>query len=703
MKIITPFSIQKILVFFCLFILGNTYSQVKSPSNKMLFDKAVNTENANPKNGYIRCATTEYEKFLQEKNPKRMSDAQFEAWVTPLVKHYKALRTSTTSKTVATIITIPVVVHVIHNGQAIGIAPNITDAQVQSQIEVLNQDFRKLAGSPGFNTNPIGADTQIEFALAQQDPTGNPTNGIDRVSFCQDSWSRTDIDATLKPATIWDPAQYMNMWSVQFSDNTLLGYAQFPDGSGSGLTDLNASGGNANSDGVVSNYTVFGSNDYNDGTFLLNPTFNKGRTMTHEVGHWLGLRHIWGDSACGTDYCADTPVHHKENYGCPQPIPLSCDPIPVPEMIQNYMDYTDDACMNIFTQNQKDRITAIINNSARRSSLKTSTKISAPALFANDAQIKLEASCATAVCGTVPNQTIQKVTIYNRGTSNLTSATINYTINGAGNTVYNWSGSLPIHKSATFNITINSASNGTISVSITKANGVTDQRASNNTASGTFIIPTAASNYTFTNYVFKLQQDYWGSETTWSLKNSSGTTIHSGGPYTDTYVNDATVSKVPALITENWTLDSNQCYTLTINDSAGDGICCGAGLGGSGDGYYDLKSTDGSTVVKSGASFSSFEKTTFSTNSLGNNEFETSEAIFLYPNPTKGTLNIQIPSNFGLPNSYSIYNILGQIISKKEVSKETDLTVNTSSLSNGIYFITVVKENEKKTLRFIKQ
>lgn len=556
-----------------------------------------------------------------------------------------------------------------------------------------------MSGTPGYNTNPVGADVQIEFALAKQDPNGNPTNGIDRVSLCQPSWSDIEMDSTVKPATIWDPTQYMNMWSVQFSDNTLLGYAQFPDASG--LLGLNTSGGSANTDGVVSNYTVFGSNTYNDGTFLLDATYNKGRTMSHEVGHFLGLRHIWGDGTgdeasnlpdcTASDFCADTPQVGWEHYTCGTFD--TCVSDPGNDMPENYMDYTNDACMNVFTQNQKDRMVVIMNNAARRSTLKTSTKNQPIALFADDAEVKLELSCDVGVCGALPNQAIQKITIYNRGTSYLTSAIINYNINGGSNIVYNWSGNLAINKSDTFQITINSASNGTINItSISSVNGGTDQRASNNTASGTFIIPTAASNYAFTNFVFRLQQDKWGSETTWDIKNSSGTVLYSGGPYIDK-------NSLPALITQNWILASNQCYTFTINDTAGDGICCGT----SGDGYYDIKTNSGAIVVTSGSSFISTESKTFTTNTLGTGTFETSSDIYLYPNPTKGTLNIRIPSDFGLPNNFTINNMMGQIVSRKKVSTESDLTINTSTLSNGIYLITVEKDGAKKTMQFIKE
>ena len=197
--------------------------------------------------------------------------------------------------------------------------------------------------------------------------------------------------------------------------------------------------------------------------------------------------------------------------------------------------------------------------------------------------------------------------------------------------------------------------------------------------------------YTYSNYTFRLQQDLWGSETTWSLKDGSGTILYSGGPYTDK-------KTLPAIITQNWSLANNQCYTFTINDGVGDGICCDGG-----NGYYDIKTNGDATIVKSGSTFTSREMTTFTTNTLGTDTFEALNAIYLYPNPTKDIININVPSDFGLPNNISINNNLGQIISRKEVSKESDLSINTSSLSKGVYFITVTKENQSKTLQFIKE
>lgn len=267
-----------------------------------------------------------------------------------------------------TVYRIPVVVHVVHNGQEIGTGPNISEAQVQSQIEVLNEDFRRKAGTNGDNSD--GVDTQIEFYLADRDPDGNllPEPGIHRFDGVFPVWPTgfaTTVDEILKPATFWDPDRYFNIWTVNFGGfvgRNLLGYAQFP--SGSGLPGLNEDGGLAETDGVVIGFQYFGSSE--KGSFPdLNETYSLGRTLTHETGHWLGLRHIWGDGDCSVDdFCDDTPLSDGANYTCEEH--LSCG---TRDMIENYMDYTEDRCMNLFTQDQKERMIQVLRNSPRRKTL----------------------------------------------------------------------------------------------------------------------------------------------------------------------------------------------------------------------------------------------------------------------------------------------------------------------------------------------
>ncbi|ALR31441.1 hypothetical protein ATE47_13345 [Chryseobacterium sp. IHB B 17019] len=625
--------------------------------------------------GFERCSSTEYEEFLRSAFPGRMSVDQFEAWLKPLVEKAKTNKSQN-----GNIITIPVVVHVIHGGQAYGTAPNIVDEQVMSQITVMNNDFRKLAGTPGFNSSAVGADTQIQFALAKVDPNGNPTNGIDRVKMCQSTFNRDAIEAFVKPETIWDPTQYMNMWSLSFAapDTGILGYAQFPDGSG--LQGLDPVGGPNFTDGVVATYKTFGSSDYGTG-FLLSAPYDKGRTMTHEVGHFLGLRHIWGDGACASDYCADTPTAHTKNFGCPAATP-SCDNPAVFEMVQNYMDYTDDTCMNIFTVDQTARLTAVMNNSPRRASLKTSTKDVAIQLFANDAEVKLERACGTPNCSTP--QALQ-VSLFNRGTSPLTSATINYSINGSSQS-YIWTGNLVQDKSQLINIpVVAGTAAGPVTVSIASANGGTDQRVSNNTATGSYVGTPANVE---TNVVFNLQLDYYGSEISWTLKNSTGTTVYSGNNYPDV-PSPTTTTPLPALITQNWTLNPNECYTFTINDSYGDGFSLYGG-------YYNVKSTSGTTLV-SGSSFTTTQSRLLKAQVLATGETVKEETFGIYPNPASDILNITKVSNKA---TFEIHNAVGQLVKGGVINNKQ---VRVADLVKGTYIITIKDNNISENIKFIKK
>jgi surface protein len=257
------------------------------------------------------------------------------------------------------VITIPVVVHVVYNTPA----QNISDAQIQSQIEVLNKDFRRL-NADADGTWPQADDMEIEFVLAQTDPNGNATNGITRTAttvttFDADDSMKFDVSGG-KDA--WPAEDYLNIWVSTLpttSSGTILGYAQFP-------------GGPPETDGVVVNYLVFGT----IGTAV--PPFNLGRTTTHEVGHYLNLRHTWGDGDCSVDdFVSDTPLSSGPNSTdspCTFPGPNSCiEPVnDQPDMFQNYMDYSTDPCKNLFTNGQKVRMRALFAPGGFRESLLSS-------------------------------------------------------------------------------------------------------------------------------------------------------------------------------------------------------------------------------------------------------------------------------------------------------------------------------------------
>jgi hypothetical protein len=240
------------------------------------------------------------------------------------------------------VVEIPVVVHVVYNTAQ----QNISDAQVQSQITVLNEDFN--------NTNADKTKVPAEFTDEQT------SVGIRfvldrtlRVNTRVKSWSTNDAVKNGKRggSDAVDPSQYLNMWACNLGQG-LLGYAQFP-------------GGDPATDGVVCLYSAFGSKAKAAGTYV--SAYDLGRTATHEVGHWLNLRHIWGDATCGNDGVTDTPTAHGANYGCPGTI-VGCTS-GQREMTMNYMDYTDDLCMYMFTNGQKTRIDAVFASGGARASM----------------------------------------------------------------------------------------------------------------------------------------------------------------------------------------------------------------------------------------------------------------------------------------------------------------------------------------------
>jgi hypothetical protein len=236
---------------------------------------------------------------------------------------------------------IPVVVNVLYRTAA----ENISDAQIQSQIDVMNEDYNAtnsdVTKTPSLFSGLV-ADVDVRFVLL----------AVNRKYSSKRSWNLNDDMKRTSKGGIdpTDPAHNLNMWTVNkmsSGGSTILGYAQFP-------------GGDPATDGVVIGYNFFGR------TGTVSAPFDKGRTATHEVGHWLNLRHIWGDATCGNDFVDDTPVHNTANYGCPAAGHKStCTGTPV-EMTMNYMDYTDDACMYMFSQGQKSRMLSIFTSGGAR-------------------------------------------------------------------------------------------------------------------------------------------------------------------------------------------------------------------------------------------------------------------------------------------------------------------------------------------------
>src|SRR5918995_7183953 len=242
------------------------------------------------------------------------------------------------------LITIPVVVHVVYKRAA----ENISKGQIRSQLKVLNRDFRGTNPDRSNVPDPwksLVGDAKIEFALAKKDPRGRPTDGITRTETENDAFSAAGDPVKKKSdggGAAWPTNRYLNIWVCNLADS-LLGYAQFP-------------GGPARTDGVVILYSAFGTRD------RAQAPFDRGRTTTHEVGHWLNLRHIWGDTLdCGGgDRCADTPNAKGPNYGKPTFPRVTCGNGPNGDMFMNYMDYVDDGAMYMFTAGQVTRMNATL-------------------------------------------------------------------------------------------------------------------------------------------------------------------------------------------------------------------------------------------------------------------------------------------------------------------------------------------------------
>ncbi|WP_298418202.1 M43 family zinc metalloprotease [uncultured Kordia sp.] len=428
------------------------------------------------------CSTMENLEYRKQLDP------QLEARMQQIEDYTRARAQQGNTESVSgNIITIPVVVHVLYTNAT----NNISVAQIQSQIDVINEDFRRT-NPDADNTWSQAADTEIQFCMATVDPNGNATTGITRKSVSRTDWGTNDDmkKASQGGVNPWDTSEYLNMWIVPqmtSGGRTILGYAQFP-------------GGAASTDGVVMAYNYFGR------VGNVSAPFDGGRTTTHEIGHYLNLRHIWGDANCGNDFVSDTPTHQTSNGGCPTG-QVSCGSV---DMVQNYMDYTNDSCMNLFTLGQKNRMRAVLDAGGVRRSLALSDK-----------------------CGSTPPPP-------------------------------------------------------------TCTDGIQNGDETGVDCGGSSCAP-CQSGCSDNEVTLTITFDNYPEETSWSLVTDGGTTVASDS-YSTSNADGSTITQTLCL--------PDDCYTFTINDAYGDGICCSFG-----NGSYTLTGPNGQ--IKSGGSFTSSEATDF--------------------------------------------------------------------------------------------
>ncbi len=579
------------------------------------------------------------------------------------------------------VVTIPVVVHVVYYNAT----QNISDAQIATQIQVLNDDFRRLNSDAG-NTpgvwQSIAADCEVQFCMAQQDPNGNATSGIVRRSTTVNGFSTNNnvkFNST-GGSDIWDRNKYLNIWVCNLSGG-LLGYAQFP-------------GGGASTDGVVCDYAYFGT--IGTATF----PFNLGRTATHEVGHWLNCYHIWGDdgtSCTGTDQVSDTPNQADENYGCPAFPTISCSNGPNGDMFMNYMDYTDDACMNLFTNGQKARMQALFAAGGFRNPLTTSIGCNPPGGGGCGTPSGLSATNITQTTVTLNWGAVSGATSYNLQLKVSTSGTWQ-TFTGLTGTSQGFTG---LTASTTYDYQVQAVCGGTTgnyssTASFTTLGGsCTDAYEANNTRNTAKVIPV---NTTFTAQIAtSTDKDWYRFSNTSATKNikidlttlpfdydlqlyrsSSSLAISQNGGTADEQIiyNTGTVSTsyYAYVYGYNGAYSSTSCYTLRVSLSASNWRTDG--------------STDGPTqeieipVVFEDAGFG------------------------MFPNPAANQLTVEVPMEAEGDVAVSIFDPAGKVALQEHSTLgkgNNQMTFDLNKLPNGVYFVQVRNGEIAKTRKLVIQ
>jgi Pregnancy-associated plasma protein-A/Secretion system C-terminal sorting domain len=684
------------------------------------------------------CGTMEYLQTQIQKDPSLVrnlekQESQVQSWIRD---NGANLRMS------GTVITVPVVVHVVYRTAV----QNISLAQVQSQIDVLNEDYggtnADISSVPAPWAGLAGA-TGIQFCLASRDPQGNPTTGINRVQTTVTSFTQNDnVKFTSSGgANAWDRNSYLNFWVCNLGGG-LLGYSQFP---GTGA---------ANTDGIVIGYSYFGR------TGTVSSPYNKGRTATHEVGHWFNLRHIWGDDggACtGSDQVADTPNQAGENYGCPNyPLTDACSAASPGVMFMNYMDYTDDACMYFFTAGQSTRMNAVLSGS--RASIATSQGCVPVILPTDDASVDAISSPSGTYC---TDQITPSFTLKNYGANSLTTVTINWQIDAGAVQTQAWTGTLASLASTTVTLPTQSVAGGnhTITIYTSSPNGNSDGQPSNDSKTNSFTIATTGQAVPF-SYNFAVAT--WP-PLGWTLNNPDNAftwehsaTVGNGGngavfvnnfDYTDRGQRDEFVlpsmnlaGAAAATLTFDlsYVLYSQTGYsdTLIIYGSTDCGVTWtqlykkfdqalttvtpyflqGAFTPSSANQWRNESVSINSMVGSSGAIIKFVNATDYENNLYIDNinittgtvaidDASLAAAVTAFPNPTTGAfkVNVNLPTSSDL--SMSVYNSLGQKVAAHSFASITNgsMEFDLTGQAQGVYFLRVEADGKMIVKKIVLQ
>ncbi|PCH98364.1 MAG: hypothetical protein COB85_01665 [Bacteroidetes bacterium] len=594
-----------------------------------------------------KCGTMRHLEMRLAQNPQlqtqmEVHETQMQSWI----------MNNPVQKKTGLVVTIPVVVHVVYNT----VGQNISDAQILSQIDVLNIDFRRLnedtTDTPDVFKG-IAADVGFEFCMAARDPNGNPTDGITRTFTSETSFSTNDdvkFDAS-GGKNSWNTADYLNIWVCNLSGG-VVGYAEFP------------FGGPSNTWGIVVTYWGFGT------VGNVTAPYDVGRTAVHEVGHCFNLFHTWGDdgNACsGSDNVADTPDQTSSTSGCPSfPELDACSPDTPGVMFMNYMDYTNDLCINMFTDGQNARIQAIINSN--KSSLKASLGCVPP--NALDAGITITNPIDTA-CGT--NAFYPEITLTNTGSDTLKSLSISYWIDSEPLKAYTWSGSLASLNSVQVILPPLLASLGqhTLSVFSEDPNGGIDGYLLNDSSEAAFTFMIGNSSTLSLNLGdFQLAQLF-----SWDVRDSAGIVIDSSGGYEK----ESSYLEIFCL--------SDGCYDLSLYHPPDIAV-----------GSFSLTDAQGSVI----ASGNILTDTTLSfcvtlpppidTTSITEIVYD-GASLHVYPNPFSSVTTIEFDNMGGEECTFHLYSVTGQIVREISEILTGEIVLERGTLVNGLYYYQLQNDN----------